>query len=569
MTSRRLVATVALFVAALGLGGPSEAAKPYLAERFNVRLSVESGGSMIVTETIRFAFGADRFASVSREWPRQQVDRLTVLSVDMDGQAFSPGKSAGQYDVKKLDNGRRRITWHMSPVTGSIHEFTLVYRVDGVVEQGDRADVLRWMILPEKHEYPISCSEVEVEYPDSAALIGSPEFEPAAQELPTVARPLRARRCGFGKDDDWMITLRFASHSIATVAPDWQQRSVRTWRTASLFLGLAGLVLVGGLVGFIMFALNHRAPSSADRRPSQTVPPDHLPVALAGTLAGPTGGIPWAGAIGTLFDLAHRGVLQIKVPDNATWLTRRDYVLVLQDRPRNLHEHERTLVDILFTTKTGPSDTVRFSQLSRAFMSGGWKRFTRAVTAELRQEGLLDAEREHTRRGATRVGIGLVIVAVVGFGVALPFVDRVGEFVLTIPGALLIAGVTGIIVGQTLTRLSDKGLESARRWKAYGRYLAAASKGRSAAVPTGQLESMLPMAAAFGVALAWAKRLDKLGTLGVPPWFLALARQDGRPNTAAFVEMLSAANTAGAHVAGGAAGAGAAMAAGGGSSGAG
>jgi len=569
MTSRRLVAAVALLVAVLGLAGRSEAAKPYSAERFNVTLSVDSGGSMIVTETIRFTFGPDLFTYVSRELPRQKVDRLTVLSVDMDRRAFSPGKRAGQYEIRKLDNGRRRITWHFVPVASSSHELTLVYRVEGAVEQGAQADVLRWIVLPEKHEYPISCSELEVAYPDSAALVGRPEFEPAAAESFVDARPLRARRCGFGTNDDWTLTLRFFPHSIAAVAPDWQRRSMQTWQTARLFLGIAGLVLFGGLVGFIMFALNHRAPNPADTQPRQTLPPDHLPVALAGTLAGPTGGIPWAGAIGTLFDLAHRGVLQIKVPDNATWLTRRDYVLVLQDRPRNLHEHERTLVDILFTTKTGPSDTVRFSQLSRAFMSGGWKRFTRAVTAELRQEGLLDAEREHTRRGATRVGIGLVIVAVVGFGVALPFVDRVGEFVLTIPGALLIAGVTGIIVGQTLTRLSDKGLESARRWKAYGRYLAAASKGRSAAVPTGQLESMLPMAAAFGVALAWAKRLDKLGTLGVPPWFLALARQDGRPNTAAFVEMLSAANTAGAHVAGGAAGAGAAMAAGGGSSGAG
>jgi hypothetical protein len=563
MTFRRLAAAIALFVAVLGPAGPSEAAKPYLAERFNVRLSVESGGSMIVTETIRFAFGADQFASVSREWPRQQVDRLTVLSVDMDGQAFSPGKSAGQYDVKKLDNGRRRITWHMSPVTSSSHEFTLVYRVDGAVEQGAEADVLRWIVLPEKHEYPIRCSEVEVAYPDSAELVGLPEFEPAAAESSMDTRPLRASRCGFGKDDDWTITLRFAAHAVATVAPVWQRHRAQTWKSAPLFLGLAGLVLFGGLVGFIMFALNHRAPSPPDRRPRQTVPPDHLPVALAGTLAGPTGGIPWAGAIGTLFDLAHRGVLQIKVPDNATWLNRRDYVLVLQDRRRNLHEHERTLIDILFTSKTGPSDTVRFSQLSRAFMSGGWKRFTRAVTAELRQEGLLDAEREHTRSGALRVGIYLVIAAVVGFGVALPFVDRIGGFVLTIPGALLIAGVTGIIVGSTLTPLSDKGLERARLWKAYGRHLAAVSKGRSTDVLTGQLESLLPMAAAFGVALAWAKRLDTLGALGVPPWFLALARQDGRPNTAAFVEMLSAANTAGAHVGSGAGGASAAVAAGG------
>lgn len=565
MTSRRLVAAVVLVLAVLGPAGPSEAAKPYSAERFNVRLSVESGGSMIVTETVRFAFGPDQSPDVFRELPRQKIDRLTVLSVEMDGLAFSPGKKTGQYEIKKLDNGRRRITWHLSPVTSSSHEFTLIYRVDGVVEQGAQTDVLRWIVLPEKHEYPINCSEVEVEYPDSAALIGLPEFEPAAAESFVDARPLRARRCGFAKNDDWMLTLRFAPHSIAMVAPDWQRRSTQTWQTAPLFLGIAGLVLFGGLVGFIMFALNHRAPSSTDSQPRQTVPPDHLPVALAGTLAGTSGGISWANAIGTLFDLARRGVLQIKAPDNAAWLNRRDCAIVLQDRLRDLREHERTLLDILFITRKGPRDMVRFSQLSRTFTSGGgWKRFTRAVTSELRQEGLLDAEREHARSGAMGVGIGLVIAAIVGVGVALLFADRIGGFVFTIPGALVIAGVTGLIIGSALTPLSDRGLQRARLWKAYRRHLAAVSKGLSTDVPTGQLESLLPMAAAFGVALAWAKRLDKLGALGVPVWFHALAREDGRPNSAALIEMLSLANTAGAHVAGGAGAAGVAAAAGGG-----
>ena len=569
MTSRRLVSAVAVLLALAGSAQRSEAAKPYSAEHFNVRLSVESGGSMIVTESIRFVFGPDQFTYVFRELPRQKIDRLTVLSVEMDGQAFAPGKNAEQYEIKKLDNGRQRITWHLSPVGNSSHEFTLVYRVDGVVEQGSQADVLRWIALPEKHEYSITCSEIEVEYPDSTALVGLPEFEPPAAEPLVEGRPLRARRCGFGTDDDWMVTLRFAPRSVAIVAPDWQRRREQTRLTAPLFLGIAGLVLFGGLLGFGIFALNHRAPSSSDPRPLQRVPPDNLRAALAGWLAGPTAGISWANALGTLFDLARRGVLQIRMPDHASWLNRRDPAIVLLDRPRDLREHERTLLDILFTTNAGPRDTVRFSQLARVFSSGGWKRFTKSVTEELRQEGLIDAEREHTRGGATRVGIALIITAVIGFVIALLFVNQVGAFVLAIPGALMIAGVAGAIVGQTLTRLSDRGLERARLWKAYRRYLASVAKGRTTDVPAGQFETLLPMAAAFGVALIWAKRLEKEGALSMPPWFQALARQDGRPNTAALIEILSTANTAGAHVAGGAAAGGAAGAAGGGSSGAG
>jgi hypothetical protein len=558
------MAIVVLALATLGPVGRADAATPYSAERFDVRISVESGGSMIVTETIRFSFGPGQTKLVSREWPKLKIDGMTVLSVEGDGVGLSPGKGSGQYEFRKLDNGRRRITWHLSPVGDSSRVLKVVYRVDGLVEQGSEVDVLRWMVLPGKHVYPIACSEVEVDLPESAALIARPEFEPAATESMINARPLRARRCGFGTDDNWMLTLRLTPRSVATVAPLWQQKRTQTWKTAPLFLGIASLMLAGGLLGFIMFALNHRAPSPSERRPRQTVAPDRLPVALAGTLAGTWGGISWANSIGTLIDLAHRGVLQIKAPDNATWLNRHDYAIVLQDRPPHLRPHERTLLDILFVTSKGPRDTVRFSQLSQAFESGGgWKRFTRAVTAELRQEGLLDAEREHANSGATRVGVGLVIASVVGFGAALLLFEKVGAFVLTIPAALMITGLKGIIVGQSLTALSDKGLQRAQLWKAYSRHLAAVAKGRTTDVLTGQLESILPMAVAFGVALPWAKRLDKQGALRMPAWFQAIARKDGRPNTAALIEMLSLANAAGAHVTGGAgvAGTGAASAA--------
>jgi len=129
--------------------------------------------------------------------------------------------------------------------------------------------------------------------------------------------------------------------------------------------------------------------------------------------------------------------------------------------------------------------------------------------------------------------------------------------------------VIGAIVGQSLTPFSEQGLQRARMWKAYGRHLAEVAKGQHKEVSAERLESLLPMAVAFGVALSWAKRLDKQGALGVPVWFHALARQDGQPNTGALIEMLTMANTAGAHVTGGAAGAAAAGAAGGGSSGAG
>jgi hypothetical protein len=82
-------------------------------------------------------------------------------------------------------------------------------------------------------------------------------------------------------------------------------------------------------------------------------------------------------------------------------------------------------------------------------------------------------------------------------------------------------------------------------------------------------EQALPYAAAFGLALGWAKHLEKQGVTSGPSWLGALA-QDGtrtQSHMAATVAMLSAGSSAGGqagHNAGGGAGA-----AGGGSSGAG
>jgi len=78
-------------------------------------------------------------------------------------------------------------------------------------------------------------------------------------------------------------------------------------------------------------------------------------------------------------------------------------------------------------------------------------------------------------------------------------------------------------------------------------------------------QRFLPYAASYGLLHPWAKWFEKEGWTDLPPYFEALAADDG--GVAAFVAMTSASSSAGGSAAG-AAGAGAG-AAGGGASGAG
>jgi len=569
MSVRRLVVLVSVLVAIVA--APASAAKDYRAERFHARIVVEPNGSIVVTETIRFVFGADSFTYVYRELTGRKTDGLMILEATMDGQPVTQGKDPGQYEVKKSDGGRRRVVWHFAKVTGAAHTFTLTYRVDGVAWQDTDADVLAWTLLPTKHEYLIECASGEVEYPASTTLVGGALFKPAASELQIEGQAVRFLRCPFEKDDSWVMTLRFAPRTIAAVAPAWQQQARLTRDYAPMFLGLAALLLLTGAGGFVFFALNHRVQTAGDRDVRQAAPPDDLPPALAGALTRTGASAAWADALAALFDLARRGAIRIDALPVAGVFKKHDFQVTAGRAPRTLAAHERTLLELLFTTKSGPRPIVKFSDLSRTFASARrWRRFRSSVTDDLRAARLLDPERARTRRRVTILGVAIMLFSNVGFALSAVFMDQVGEAVLALPIAMLVSGIVGLATGASLSPLSDEGHGRAQRWKAFGRHLDGVAKHAEGEAATPEnFERLLAYAAAFGAALAWAKRLEKRGVNAGPSWLVALAgdgASHGAP-MAATIAMLSAGHNAGAHAGGSAAGG--AGAAGGGSSGAG
>jgi hypothetical protein len=569
MSVRRLVVLVSVLVAIVA--APASAAKDYRAERFHARIVVEPNGSIVVTETIRFVFGADSFTYVYRELTGRKTDGIRILGATMDGQPMTQGSQAGEYELKKADGGRRRVVWHFAAITGAARTFTLTYRVDGVAWQDTDADVLAWTLLPTRHEYLIECASGEVEYPASTTLAGGAVFEPAASDLQLEGQAVRFLRCPFEKDDSWVMTLRFAPRTIAAVAPAWQRRARLTREHAPMFLGLAALLLLAGAGGFVFFALSHRVPAAGDRDGRQPAPPDSLPPALAGALTRTGASAAWADALAVLFDLARRGVIRIDALPATGVFKKHDFQVTAGPAPRTLTAHERTLLELLFTTKSGPRPIVKFSDLSRTFASARrWKRFRSSVADDLRAAHLLDPERERTRRRVTTLGVGIMLFSIAGFALSAAFMDQAGEAVLALPIAILVSGIVGLATGASLSPLSDEGHGRAERWKAFGRHLSGVAKHAEGEAATQEsFERLLPYAAAFGVALGWAKRLEKRGVTAGPSWLQALASDGafhGAP-MAATVAMLSAGHNAGAHAGGSAAGG--AGAAGGGSSGAG
>ena len=224
--------------------------------------------------------------------------------------AWSAGKGAGQYELKR-DDSRRRIVWHFAATANAARTFAVTYRAAGVVWQDENSDVLAWTLLPTRREYPIDCASGEIVYPEGAVLAAEAILDPPAARVSQDGRTIRFERCPVERDSTWVVSLRFAPRSVAAVAPRWQQRSIRNRENMPLFLGLGGLVLFAGVAGFVMFALRHRHPLT-EQPGAVTAPPDDLRPALAASLTSTGASAGWAAVLGAVMDLARRGALSIE-----------------------------------------------------------------------------------------------------------------------------------------------------------------------------------------------------------------------------------------------------------------
>lgn len=566
MLSRPVLVTLVL-LAALALPQAALAAKDYRAVRYDVTLDIEPGGAMVVTETIRFAFGPDSFTYVTRELPSRRSDGVSVLAAWMDGREMTRGTDPGEFGVKRIEGGVRRVRWYFDPVTASEHTFTLRYRVAGVVRQETDADVLEWRALPSEHQYTIGCAALDVTYPREAALVDNPVVTPPASGGLDGAGRARFERCGFDPDQSWVVRLAFAPRSVAPTPPGWQRRSRQAQQKLPALLGLSLMILTAGIAAFVVFGLNQRPAVARGRHSGVTSPPDHLPPVLGGALA-EDGRATWKPVLGTILDLARRGIVTIEeLP--AERLKPRDFLITDTGGAVALHPTERAIYDVLFETRDGRRPALKFSELSGIRGSTSrWTRIVQAVAEGLSAEGLIDAERARTRSRGMAVAVVVIAIGVVILVAAIPMARHWGGATLLPGAALAAAGLIGLAIAHGVTPLTDEAQRRSARWVAYGRHLKTLSQSASAPAARGSFDRLLPLAVAFGVGAAWAKALHKQGVTAAPEWLHTLPADSGATDhLRAALDMLSAGDSAAAH--GGPTSAGTPAVAGGGASSAG
>ncbi len=561
MTHRLPITFILVLLISLAAVQPALAAKSYYAEYFDVQIELQEDGSAIVTETVKFHFEGDPFTFAFREISATETDGLTFLDASMDGVQMPRGTQAGHVEVEEGDD--LRVTWHFPPASNEAHVFAVRYRAVGVIRKGD-ADTLIWRAIPEDHDYAIERSTITLTYPASASLPSQPtldwDFDAAWEDNRVILTTEDIE-----EDEDLILTARFAPDSLTTTTPQWQIRQEQVAAAAAralpagIWAGIATLILGGlGLVTYI------RA-QSRDVNISPVIsiasPPSDLSPALVGALLKQPHTF-----MGTIFDLARRGVLGIR-EEKGSWGAK-DYHLARKPHGVPLTPFEQGLLSAIFK----PDESqIRLSEAAGR-LAGKKKLFDDPLEQELIQRGWLDPERKQKRAWLLGAGLSAIFLMLAFFIAALLLgniwsqnldLAAILGVVAGVSLAIFILGIGLLIYAGTYSVLTPAGEEQVARWKGFAEYLKQVSKGREPAIRPDYFERYLAYAAVFGLGARWAKYFESLAGVPLPVWFHGMSGSSS--NFGAIVAMMSASDSTGA----GGSGAGGAGASGGGSSGAG
>jgi predicted membrane protein DUF2207 len=556
---------LALATFMLFLSQPSAPAKTYSAEQFNQAITLQQDGSLLVKETVIFAFSGGPFKYVYRDLPTDKTDGVVVLSATMDERTMPRGTGAGQVEI--ASGNPLKVTWNFAPLSDQRHTFVLTYRVLGVVQKAPDADLLNWEVLPTQYDYAIRSSTTIVSYPERATLLGAPQVTRGAAQVTASPGTLTFLAHDIGAGSPLEIALRFRAGSLIQAAPRWQQLQEQAQALiVPYLLGGLALFLALFLLAFWHFRRYRRGSLPVEKQTSVcTAPPDELPPALVGAVLSQAGSMSWNSALATIFDLASRDVLAIsQVPGPKKWYRMHpDFLIEQRSQPEGLLPYERGLLSVLFQSKEGMHPSITISSLSRKY-TNRYRRFTRPLRQEMIEKGLIDTGRRRMRTWLIGISMSIAIVAFTVAAVAASVAEPLGMLpVVFLPLGVALAGFMTSLLWLTFSPLTAQGQRQAAQWKAFSRYLKDIMHGREPVADPETFGAYLVYAASFGFAEQWVKYFQRQGMVDVPPWFhsLATARAD---DMAYFVTMIAA-----SHAAGTASGAGGGGAAGGGASGAG
>ncbi len=569
-----VLATFLLF-----MPGRVQAGKDYVAERFDVDIVVQDGGSMQVTETIAFRFMGGPFTYVYRDLDKYRTDGIGFSGATLDGMSLPVNGETALEWVEVQEGDPLTITWHFEPTTDQTRVFQLTYQVAGIVRKNETDDII-WMAIPSEHEYRSQASHITVRYPANTGLAGQPQLTGTnSYQVVSDGNPLTLTAGPVEADTPLILTLHFEPGSLISEAPAWQAaeaaRTERITRTAPFTIGGFLMVLLG-LIAILLVAGNRQDPSDVattlDSTASLVTPPTAYKPAIATALAA-RANPSLMHSLAALIDLAQRGYLSIE-QIQGKWYSPNRFDLVRLSKDEGLAMHEQVLLDALFMKNGQPVERVPLDQYAQ-LVGRRISEFSKAVKVEIGLLGLISPIRKKRQMMLLVAGTILILAGLV-FGILLALIvtrdpgtvslsmDQVSSALLGVFIAAFVAGFVYLIFAALYSPLTSQGRWIAGQWNGFSRYLKDIAARREEPLNPDAFMEFLPFATGFGLGSQWAKSFQKRGFTDVPGWFHALNHQDAMASFGAFSAFMSSSDSSAASSGGGGGGA-----SGGGGSGAG
>ena len=524
-----LLLVVGLLAVAAGLGaGPASAQSS--GERiasYDVAMTIEEDGDLLVREAIDYDFGFARRRGIERfipvEFPyddrHDRVYPIEVLAVETSEGAPDQAQVTKQSDNLLIRIGDPNVT-----ITGR-HTYEITYRVEGALNGFEDHDELFWNVIGGQWRVPIEDVTVSAVMPADITQVAC-FAGPSGSRLPCDESTSTGGEATFAAAriaprESLTVVVGFPTGVVPTPAPILDERwsAQRAFSLTPVTAGASGLLAVAGIGTVGTLAWRH----GRDRRfvggevdiafgndtgqvepvplgggspsPVEFVPPDGLRPGQVGTLidevAHPLD------VTATIVDLAVRGHLQILEVEPSGWSGQGDWLLRALDKPIDgLHPYERTLLLSIFE---GTSE-VLLSELKGTFASS-----LAQVQSELYDDavaqGWFVTRPDHIRALWIGVGVAVIVVGAVLTGLAAAF-TRFG----LVPVPIVLAGIVLLACAGRMPHRTAKGTGVLRRAQGFRIFIEESEKERARFAERANLFSeYLPYAIVFGATEKWAR----------------------------------------------------------------
>jgi len=553
---------LAAFAAVATGAAPAAAQVGERIPRYDIDLTVEPDGGLLVKETIQYDFGSAQRHGIFRVIPvrenyvaEEHHDR--VWPVDVLSVAGSEGTPA-QFQVEEEGNDLRiRIGDPDRTITGA-HTYEITYRVRGAYNAFDDHDELVWDVVGNEWPVTIESATATVHVPADITDVnctsgaygsnlpcGSATFSGGTA---TFTQP----QFGIFPFQSMTITVGMPKGTVPEPVPILEERfnlsSAFRATTATTSISGGLLVVVLGAIGALLFFVgrdrryqgsavdaafapadgqadvpDERVPLSGEHEtPVEFVPPDGLRPGQVGTLVDFQANA--LDVTATIIDLAVRGHLVIEEIEDAGLFRKGDWKLTETEKgaaaqqqsgtgavaqrqvDAELLQYERTLLQGLFED----GREVKLSELHNKFATRMMKVQRALMNDAMKRKWF--AGKPGTARGVW-VLAGILLI---GAGVALTVALAAFTHAALIGLPVIVGGIVLLVGAYWMPKRTAKGYAVLRRAEGFRRFIDESEKERARFAERANLFSeYLPYAVVFGATEKWANAFSGLDD--VPP----------------------------------------------------